>query len=201
MCSFQCNILNNVLFLNKKQYPCIITNSLLCSFVESINETPLHLFYECNSIKSLWNKLCIFFHDMLILPLWTPQAAIFGITIKFAQFTQQKQAAQKSYSVDFTLNIYNSQKKHKLNIKTLLNNIANLKKVLQRGTRRKSQLKIVETTLAIQIFFCLGKKMTTQNRLSSIFPSKMVIYVSTMVTCLCKLIFLTYYLILYIKLQ
>ena len=69
MCSFQCNILNNVLFLNKKQYPCIITNSLLCSFVESINETPLHLFYECNSIKSLWNKLCIFFHDMLILPL------------------------------------------------------------------------------------------------------------------------------------
>ena len=45
---FQYEILNNVLYLNEKRFRFKIVSSPLCSFCNSENETPIHLFYSCN---------------------------------------------------------------------------------------------------------------------------------------------------------
>ena len=54
---FQYNILNNVPFLNKKQYNFGITNTALCSFCNTFEETPIHIFSDCIHVKSLREKL------------------------------------------------------------------------------------------------------------------------------------------------
>ena len=54
---FQCKILNNILFLNKLLFKLKSVPSPLCSFCNSANETPLHIFYACSITKRLWNVL------------------------------------------------------------------------------------------------------------------------------------------------
>ena len=51
--SFQYKILKNVLFLNKKLYPFGITKTVLCSFCKTLEENPIHIFYDCIHVKSL----------------------------------------------------------------------------------------------------------------------------------------------------
>ena len=67
MQSFQCKILNNVLFHNKKLHTFGIKLSPLCSF------------YECDVVKCFWADLVHCFQNDLILPTLTPQAATLGI--------------------------------------------------------------------------------------------------------------------------
>ena len=45
---FQYKILNNVLYLNKMLFRFGKIDSPLCSFCKMIDETPLHLFYNCS---------------------------------------------------------------------------------------------------------------------------------------------------------
>ena len=54
---FQYKILYNILFLNKKLYLFGITKSPLCSYCNTNDEIPIHLFCECNSTKYLWLQL------------------------------------------------------------------------------------------------------------------------------------------------
>ena len=77
--SFQYKVLHNILFLNKKLHLSGITESPLCSYCNTSNETPIHLFCECNSTKSLWQQLNRHFHSDLKFPELTPQTAILGI--------------------------------------------------------------------------------------------------------------------------
>ena len=79
MQSFQCKILNNVLFHNKKLHTFGIKLSPLCSFCNLCDETPLHIFYECDVVKCFWADLVHCFQNDLILPTLTPQAATLGI--------------------------------------------------------------------------------------------------------------------------
>ena len=51
---FQYTILQNILFLNKNLYLFGITKSPLFSYSNTNDETPIHLFCECNSTKHLW---------------------------------------------------------------------------------------------------------------------------------------------------
>ena len=74
--SFQYKILNNVLFLNKKLYTFGITNNALGSFCNTIEETPIHIFFDCFLVKCLWEKLRIKFQNDFILLSLTPQTAI-----------------------------------------------------------------------------------------------------------------------------
>ena len=76
MRSFQYKILNNVLFLNKKLNTFGIKPSPLCCFCNLYDETPYHMFYECDRVKCLWSHLLQCFQNNLILI--TPQTAIFG---------------------------------------------------------------------------------------------------------------------------
>ena len=77
---FMCyHILSNVLILNKKVHIFGIKSSPLCSFGNSYDETPFHIFYKCDRIKRLWSDLVQYFENSLILLTLTLQAAIFGI--------------------------------------------------------------------------------------------------------------------------
>ena len=77
--SFQYKILHNILFLNKKLYLSRITKSPLCPYCNTNDETPILLFCECNSTKSLWLQLHRYFHSDLTFPVLIPQTAILGI--------------------------------------------------------------------------------------------------------------------------
>ena len=75
---FQYKILNNILFLNKLLFKFKKVPSPLCSFCNSADETPLHIFYTCNITKRLWNELQYFVSRYLYIPEITPQSALFG---------------------------------------------------------------------------------------------------------------------------
>ena len=54
-------------------------DSPLCSFCKMIEETPLHLFYNCIKTKLLWDQLKDFIsNETLSFPSLTPQSAILG---------------------------------------------------------------------------------------------------------------------------
>ena len=54
-------------------------DSPLCSFCKIIEETPLHLFYNCIKTKLLWDQLKGFISNKtLSFPSLTPQSAILG---------------------------------------------------------------------------------------------------------------------------
>ena len=65
---FQYKILNNLLHLNQKLFKFKILSSPLCSFCNSENETPIHLFYCYNQTKSLWSKLQKLLNSEILLP-------------------------------------------------------------------------------------------------------------------------------------
>ena len=54
-------------------------DSSLCFFCKMIDETPLHLFYNCTKAKFLWDQLKEFIpNETLSFPSLTPQSAILG---------------------------------------------------------------------------------------------------------------------------
>ena len=76
---FQYKLLNNVLYLNKMLFKFEKIDSPLCPFCKMIEETPLHLFYNCIKTKLLWDQLKDFIsNETLSFPSLTPQSAILG---------------------------------------------------------------------------------------------------------------------------
>ena len=64
---FQHEILNNVLYLDEKPFKFKIISSLLRSFCNLEDETPIPLFYSCIQTKSLWSKFQEFLNSEIIL--------------------------------------------------------------------------------------------------------------------------------------
>ena len=58
--AFQFKLLSNVLHLKKMPFKFGKSGSPLCSFCNLKDETPYHLFYECNHTNSLWDQLRYF---------------------------------------------------------------------------------------------------------------------------------------------
>ena len=113
------------MFLNKKLYLSEITKSPLCSYCNTTDETPIHLFCECNSTKSLGLQLNRHFHSDLKFPELIPQTAILDIfndSLSNIHLINHILLLLKLY-------IYKSRKKHRLNIHELLANILNIKKL------------------------------------------------------------------------
>ena len=76
---FQYKILNNILCLNKKLHTFGIKSSPLWSFCNLHDETPFHIFCECDRVTHLWSDLIQCFQNTFILPNLTPQSVILGI--------------------------------------------------------------------------------------------------------------------------
>ena len=66
-CSFQQNILNNVLYLNKRLFKFGKVKSQLCSFCKSAEETITHLFSECLCAQCIWNQTRTFFSSYITI--------------------------------------------------------------------------------------------------------------------------------------
>ena len=109
--SFQYKILNSLLFLKKKLYTFERTNTALCSFCNAVEETPIHIFFDCIHVKSVWERLRMKFENDFILPSLTPQTAILGLYNK----------ANDNY-------IYILREKRILNIDILIANLIKVKK-------------------------------------------------------------------------
>ena len=54
---FQYKTLNNVSYLNERPFSFINISCPICSFCQSKNETPIHLFHGCIKTNLLWHKL------------------------------------------------------------------------------------------------------------------------------------------------
>ena len=91
MTSFQYKISNNVLFVNKKLHTFGIKPSPLRCFSNLYDETPYHMFYECDRVKCLWSDFVQCFQNNLILPILTPQTAIF----EFLDYTNNDSIFEK----------------------------------------------------------------------------------------------------------
>ena len=141
MRSFQYKLLNNVLFLNKKLHIFGIKSSPLCSFCNLCEETPLHIFYECDSIKCLWSDLVHYFQNSLVLPILTPQTAIFGFldsTNSDYNFKKNKLLINHIILI-FKLYVYRSRKKQFIYINNLIAEIKSAKVIEKEIAASNSQ--------------------------------------------------------------
>ena len=55
-----------------------IVSRSLCSFCNSEEETPFHIFHDCTHTQNLWNHLQIYISENLAIPCLTPQSVLFG---------------------------------------------------------------------------------------------------------------------------
>ena len=117
-------------FLNKKLYTFGITNTALCSFCNTLEETPIHIFFDCVHVKCLWERLQMKFQNDFILPSLTLQTAILRLYNK----------ANDNYNLLSHIllifkYIYISREKRTLNINILIANLIKVK-------RREKQISI-----------------------------------------------------------
>ena len=147
MRSFQYKILNNALFLNRKLHTFGKKPSLLCSFCNLYDETPYHIFYECDRVKCLWSDLVQCFQNNLILPTLTPQTAIFG----FLDYTNNDSIFENNKCLSnhilliFKLYVYKSREKKLLNINNLRAEIRKIKRIEKEITLPNSKKTIALT--------------------------------------------------------
>ena len=122
MRSFKYKLLINVLFLNKKLHIFGIKSSSLHSFCNLCDKTPLHTFYECDSMKCLWSDLVQCFQNSLALPTLTPQTAIYGFldsSNSDYNFKTNKLLINRILLI-FKLYVYLSRKNKLIHIKNLI---------------------------------------------------------------------------------
>ena len=131
MRSFQNKILNNILYLNKKLHIFGLKPSPLCSFCNLCDETPFHIFYECDRVKFLWLELVQCFQNTLILPTLTPQTSILGIldSVSNNSFFENNKILVNHILLIFKLHVYKSREKKFININNLIAEIRKVKRV------------------------------------------------------------------------
>ena len=115
--NFQYKILNNILFLNKLLFRFKVVDTSVCSFCKLVDETALHLYYQCVVIKDLWNKLKNLVGQSLEIPNIKPQSAIFG----FHDIENTDIIIINHLLLIFKWYVYKSRDKGKTDLKALLN--------------------------------------------------------------------------------
>ena len=119
------------MLLNKKLHILGIKSSPLCSFCNLCNETPLHIFYEWDSIKCLWSDLVHYLQNTLVLPILTPQTAIFGFldcTNSDYNFKKNKLLINHILLI-FKLYLYRSREKQFIHINNFIAEIKSAKAI------------------------------------------------------------------------
>ena len=127
----QYKILNNILYLNKKLHIFRIKPSPLCSFCNLYDQTPFHIFYECDRIKFLWSELVQCFQNTLIVRTLTPQTAILGIldSVSNNSFFENNKILINHILLIFKLYVYKSREKKFINTNNLIAEIRKVKRI------------------------------------------------------------------------
>ena len=67
-----------VKLLKKMLFKFGIVSQSLCSFCNSEEETPFHVFHNCTHTQNLWNQLHTYISENLIISCLTPHRTMFG---------------------------------------------------------------------------------------------------------------------------
>ena len=112
----------------------------LCSFCNLCDKTRLHIFYECDSIKCLWSDLVHYFQNSLVLPILTPQTAIFGfLDSTNSDYNLKKNKLLINHILPiFKLYVYRSREKQFIHINNLIVEIKSVK-VIEKVTTSNSK--------------------------------------------------------------
>ena len=120
--TFQYKISNNVLYLNEKYFRFKFVSSPICSFCNSEDETPLHLFYSCNQTKSLQSKFQELLYSEKFLPQNTPLSAFF---VFFSDNKQNFEIINHLHLI-FKYHLFKSKDTRKINLEGLKKTIINV---------------------------------------------------------------------------
>ena len=153
-CSFQYEILNNVLYLNKKLFTFWKSNSPLCPFCKISDKTVLHLLYECDIVQNLWNERYLFFKNDFTLFDLTLQAAF----LDFLNVDSKLLLIQNHLLLIFKIYIYNSKRYKSLIIKFLIREImkvrGNIKHIGKKfNNHEKNLLRTRENSSSLKMFW------------------------------------------------
>ena len=141
------NSQENPKFTEKHLYQSLFFNKFAgfsCNFSYSVckllDETIIHLFYDCLFVKSIWNQLKSILSNNLIFPINTPQSAIFG----FWDLDTNEHLILNNLLLIFKIYIYNVRKTGYLNISHLLIYIKGIndtkKKLCENNAKRRKKL-------------------------------------------------------------
>ena len=113
----------NFLFLDLKR-------PRFCLSCNLEDETPLHLFFDCHTVQSLWTQLGSYFSDDFRLPTLSLQSALFGLFNDNA--IAENVSLINHILLIFKLCINKSTKKHSLNLNYIIANIRIVKTLEKR---------------------------------------------------------------------
>ena len=120
---FQYELLNNILFLNKILFKSGIGSRSLCSFCNSDEETPFHIFHDCTHTQNFWNQLQTYISENLVIPCLTPQSAMFG----FIDNQLENRVILNHLLLIFKFNVYKSKDLKTLNFLRLKSDITEIR--------------------------------------------------------------------------
>ena len=104
-----------------------IVSQSLCSFCYSEEETPFHVFHDCNHTQNIWNQLQTYIRKNLVVPCLTTQCAIFGFTD-----TQQENCLIINHLLlILKFNVYKSSDLKTLNFLHLKSDIISINQMLK----------------------------------------------------------------------
>ena len=129
-CSFQYEILNNVLYLNKKLFTFRKLTSPFFPFCRLSDETVLHLFHECDIVQNLWNELGLFFENDFTLFDLTPQATF----LDFLNVDSKLFLIQNHLFLISEIHIYNSRRSESLIKKFVVREIMKVKNIEKKNS-------------------------------------------------------------------
>ena len=103
-----------MLYLNEKLFRFKKISCPFCSFYQSKNETPIHLFNGCIKTNLLWYKLKKFLKAKIDLSVNTPQSVIFG----FLNYENNSDVMNHLLLI-FKYGLFNSREHKKLSFEVL----------------------------------------------------------------------------------
>ena len=110
-----------MLYVNEKLFKSKKISFPFCSFCQSENETPIHLFHGCIKTNLLWYKLKKILKAKIDLPLNMPQSAIFG----FLNYENNSDIINHLLLI-FKYYLFNSREHKKLSLEVLIKEIVKI---------------------------------------------------------------------------
>ena len=112
-----------------------IVSCSLCSFCNSEEETPFHVFHDCTHTQNLWNQLQTHISENLVVPCLTPQSAMFG----FINTQQENCVIINHLLLIFKFNVYKSKDLKTLNFLRLKSDIIKKRQIEENLCRNDIQ--------------------------------------------------------------
>ena len=97
----------------------------LCSFCNSEEKSPFHIFYDCTHTQNFWNQLEACISLNCVIPCLTPQSAMFG----FINTQQENRVIINHMLVIFKFNVYKSRDLKTLNFLRLKSDIIKIRHI------------------------------------------------------------------------